>query len=221
MSPRRIWNYPFGLIAWGLSNKTWGARDFARHYHDAYNVRGFCLQVPQPRLAGLVPQETQIADLRQVLREITGCYFGVWISLDDWDEETALAQVALTRPNFLVVNAEGPRAAEQAGSFLRRFRAGHPALPLGVVTNFGGMESAERAQVWRDFGAVCLPEAYQDYQSNLTPVEMVFQGIQHGWAERDVFPVLGVHGGYGLAPYQSQIPRLQGWGMFGLESSGL
>lgn len=193
---KRIWNYPGVFIAWGLANGELGdVTQFVMKMHDI-GIRWFALEVPQEAQGKSL--DDQCVQLRAALRQVGGCYFGIW---QDLGIDGGLHFAESLIPNFFIANVEGPIAQMRGLSFIPPFRTRFPKLPAAIITNFGGIDEKAQAAPWIKAGFACIPEAYVNANLQAVPAAVIFEAIRRGWKEEDCFPCFGVWGGYDLSKY--------------------
>lgn len=178
-----FFNLPGVFVDTGVVNNTWGDAEGLVSRCQASGVRWICLQVPDN-------DDQVIAAVREAMKG-RGMYFGIW----EWNP-TSLDLLNHVKPNFWVLNVEDRIAGANAAEILPEFRAQHPKLPAGIVTNcdFGDPKP------WLAANIRGLPEAYQNDNPQATPLNMAYRMRKLGW--HYVFPVLGCYHDYPLSNYK-------------------
>lgn len=176
--------YVAGLLgAQGLKNGVWTPVELAQKMADS-GLNWFAQEIGD---SNTQPSDELISEFRSECHNY-GLHWGIWEvsprSLDNYHKY---------KPNFWLLNVESD-FWDGYGSLLADFREEHPLLPAGVVTNCDF-----DAKPFIKYNIKCIPEAYQNVNSNATPANMVFRAKQMGY--KVVFPVLGVWGGYALSKY--------------------
>jgi hypothetical protein len=115
-------------------------------------------------------------------------------------------------PNMVLFNVE--QAEPDAGAMLAAFRAKHPTLPAGLVTNFFELD----AKPWRNHRVFCLPEAYTvDNPEATVPAQVARARREFGWAADHIYPVVGCYHGFPFADYEPHLTG-GGWSVYTAET---
>lgn len=170
------WRRGRGLfIAWGLTNGTFTPTEIAQKAK-AHGLAWIALEV--------TPENATRVDALQVACAAAGLDFGVWEVCDKLLGSSPIPQ----RAQFYLANVERGDAL---------FRPSPLAVPRGVVTNFGGIETVAKAQAYIDAGYDCLPEAYVADNPQATIPAQKWEAYWRGW--HTSYPVVGVYHDFPLA----------------------
>jgi hypothetical protein len=125
-------------------------------------------------------------------------HYAAWMS-----QPLSLDAILADDPNVVLFNVE--QAEPDAEEMLAAFRAKHPKLPAGLVTNFFELDP----KPWLSNDVFCLPEAYTVDDAEATVPAQVARALQLGWTADRVFPVVGCYHGFPFSDYE---PHLSGGG---------
>ena len=167
-----LFHTPGLFLAWGLKGGDLQPESLANRAADA-GFKWVCQEFGDPNTE---PNADVIARLRASCHA-RGIQFGIW-------EVTprALDRLNAIKPNFWVLNVEDDYF--DYGPLLSEFRATHPRLEAGVITNCG-----LNADPFIAHNVKAIPEAYTQDNPNATPQNMVNRCHEMGW--KVAFPCLG------------------------------
>ncbi len=161
----------------------------------------------------LVEQEETTEPQRAAVRD--ACH-GLGKLCGVWESQVDFGTPAHTADGFdcYVGQVEGPGQYARLQASLAAFRAAHPAMPAAVVTNFGGLETAELAKPLIDAGFACIPETWVK-TDGVTPERRATYARNIGFLNPQPFAGLGEKGAT-MADYPT-ITDFAGYSVFGAE----
>jgi hypothetical protein len=193
-----VFQTPGLFLSWGLGGGDWQPETIVAKAADA--GFGWVARALQEPCGPEVVQRLRAACKAHRL------HYAAWMS-----QPLSLDAILADNPNMVLFNVEGPEP--DAAQMLTAFRAKHPKLPAGLVTNFADLD----AKPWLDHQVFCLPEAYTVDNAEATVPAQVARARQFGWPANRIFPVLGCYHSF---PFTSYEPHLsgRGWSVYTAET---
>ena len=133
-----------------------------------------------------------------------------------WESAVDFGTPARTADGFdcYVGQVEGPGQYTRLVSSLAAFRAAHPSMPAAVVTNLGGLSTADEAKPLIDAGFACITETWVK-TDGVPPENRVAAAERMGFVDPQPMAGLGENGAT-LADYPT-ITDFPGYSVFGAE----
>lgn len=198
------------MAAWGLTNG---------QYEPASLVAA-CKLVGAGWLSlqATLENEPYAAELRDRCHR-RGMRYGIWMQ-DVSNPSVSNEAIRRFRPDFYQAAVEGPGNWR---AWLANFRVTHPAMQLGLVTNFSGCGAmpdgtynAAEARPWQTAGAYLQPEAYVCQNPQATPDNLDWTAKTHlGW--KASYPVIGIYNGWDIADYAGLLRNFSRFGIYAAE----